>query len=254
MEHSADYVELAAYGPGNELLKPFVKNTDLHYLMLNAAGVSLKNGDMLQTKALTYSYKNGNSFRFPDLSCGPGEALLITGNSGMGKTTLLHLLAGILRPVSGEIDIDEYSIASLSEKKLDRFRGQKIGLVLQQNHFVQSLHVLDNILLATKLAGKSANREKAVGLLQRLKLEDKIYNKPAELSQGQQQRVSIARALINEQTLILADEPTSSLDDTHCHAVAELLIEQAAISHAALVIVTHDQRLQSIFGNTIALR
>ena len=208
---------------------------------------------MLQTKSLSFTYGNGHSFHFPDLFCGAGEALLITGNSGRGKTTLLHLLAGILRPASGEIRIDGNNIASFSEKKLDRFRGQKIGIVFQQSHFVQSLDVLDNILLAANLAGKTANREKATGLLQRLNMADKIRRSPATLSQGQQQRVSIARALINEQTVILADEPTSSLDDEHCNIVASLLKEQAAIAHAALVIVTHDQRLKSFFGNSIAL-
>lgn len=208
---------------------------------------------MLHTKKLSFSYKNGNAFQFPDLSCGAGEALLITGKSGRGKTTLLHLLAGILRPAAGEIHIDGNNIAELSDKKMDRFRGQKIGIVFQQSHFVQSLHVMDNILLSARLAGKFSSTEKIISMLQRLNLNEKMYRKPAELSQGQQQRVSIARALINEQALILADEPTSSLDDEHCEIVAALLREQAAIAHAALLIVTHDQRLKSIFENRIEL-
>ncbi|WP_127127130.1 ABC transporter ATP-binding protein [Pseudoflavitalea rhizosphaerae] len=208
---------------------------------------------MLQTRSVTFSYKNGNHFHFPDLYCRAGEALLITGNSGHGKTTLLHLLAGILRPSSGEIHIHGKNITTLSEKKLDSFRGQKIGIVFQQSHFVQSLTVLDNILLAAKLSGKITDPEKAKCLLDRLNLAEKIHKKPAELSQGQQQRVSIARALINDQSIILADEPTSSLDDEHCAIVAAILKEQAAIADAALVIVTHDQRLKNIFGNTIGI-
>lgn len=208
---------------------------------------------MLQTRSVTFSYKNGNHFHFPDISCRAGEALLITGNSGRGKTTLLHLLAGILRPSSGEINIHGRDITTLSEKKLDSFRGQKIGIVFQQSHFVQSLTVLDNILLAARLSGKEPDPEKAKELLESLNLVEKIHKKPAELSQGQQQRASIARALINNQSLVLADEPTSSLDDEHCHIVAAILKKQASIAGAALVIVTHDHRLKNIFGNTIEI-
>jgi putative ABC transport system ATP-binding protein len=231
----------------------FFKNTDLHYLMLIATASPKRTVSMLTTRSLQFSYGNGQTFQFPDIHCTAGETLLITGSSGKGKTTLLHLLAGILRPAAGEILIDGTDIVSLKERRLDEFRGKNIGIVFQQSHFVQSLNVLDNILLASYLPGHAVNIQRAGSLLQALNLAEKIHKKPAALSQGQQQRVSIARALVNHQKLILADEPTSSLDDEHCNIVAAMLKEQAALAHAALVVVTHDQRLKSLFENIISL-
>src|SRR5690606_9175710 len=110
---------------------------------------------------LSYYYKNGAQLRFPDLQCAAGEALLITGGSGTGKTTLLHLLGGLLRPQSGSVTIDDTNLSNLSERKLDKFRGQNIGLVLQESHFVESLNVTENIELASWLAiGKKGQNTK----------------------------------------------------------------------------------------------
>jgi putative ABC transport system ATP-binding protein len=178
---------------------------------------------------------------------------LITGNSGKGKTTLLHLLAGILRPDKGEILIDKIDISKYSEKKLDQFRGKNIGLILQQSHFIASLTVLENVVLASWLASGKKATEKAVQLLTELDLESQIHKLPSQLSIGQQQRVSIARALINEPKLLLADEPTSSLDDENAMKVADLLHKLAKDYKASLVIVTHDQRLKNKFPNQIHL-
>lgn len=208
---------------------------------------------MLKTKDVHFSYSEKVSFHFPDIYCPVGDALLITGASGKGKTTLLHLLAGILTPTSGEIKIGDTNIAGLSGKKLDAFRGKKIGIVFQQSHFVQSLTVLENILLAAWLSGNRLNPERANTLLDKLNMADQAGKRTAKLSQGQQQRVSIARAVMNYPSLILADEPTSSLDDEHCIKVAILLREQAMSANAALVIVTHDQRLKDIFQRMIQL-
>lgn len=208
---------------------------------------------MLQTKELQFAYSPVTSFRFPDIYCNTGETLLITGASGKGKTTLLHLLAGILTPSQGEIAIGNTNIAKLNGKMLDAFRGKNIGIVFQQSHFVQSLDVLENLLLAQWLSGNKRDSVKAMAMLEQLNVASQATKKTSKLSQGQQQRVSIARALINEPGLILADEPTSSLDDEHCMQVARLLREQSAKSEAALVIVTHDQRLKNIFQHSIQL-
>lgn len=178
---------------------------------------------------------------------------MITGGSGKGKTTLLHLLGGLLRPVSGEITIDTTNINALSEKELDHFRGKNIGLVLQQSHFISSLNVLENVELASWLSDKKKKTEKAQNLLEQLDLKDQLYKLPSQLSIGQQQRVSIARALINEPKLLLADEPTSSLDDENAMIVANLLSDLSKKYNAALVIVTHDQRLKERFTNIISL-
>lgn len=208
---------------------------------------------MLQTRRLRFAYSPAMSFHFPDIYCSAGEVLLITGASGKGKTTLLHLLAGILTPSQGTIAIGSTNIAKLNGKKSDAFRGKNIGIVFQQSHFVQSLNVLENLLLAQWLSGNKRDRVKAMAMLEQLNIAGQADKKTAKLSQGQQQRVSIARALINEPRLILADEPTSSLDDEHCMQVARLLEEQSAQSEAALVIVTHDQRLKNIFQHSIQL-
>ena len=208
---------------------------------------------MVVTKNVTFSYGNELHFDFPSIACNASEAVLITGNSGAGKTTLLHLMAGLLRPKSGEIVIDATNICSLSEKKLDQFRGKSIGLILQQSHFIASLTVLDNIVLASWLATGNKATLKAEDLLYELDLSNQKHKLPSQLSVGQQQRVAIARALINEPKLLLADEPTSSLDDFNAQRVAVLLDKISKEYNAALVIVTHDQRLKDTFSNQINL-
>lgn len=209
---------------------------------------------MIAIKNLFFSYNSSTEFHFPNMQCEEGETLLITGNSGKGKTTLLHLIGGLLRPQKGEIFIGESNISLLSDKKLDQFRGKNIGLVLQQAHFVASLNVLDNVVLASWLATGAKATDKAKLLLKELDLEDQQYKMPAALSMGQQQRVSIARALINEPKLLLADEPTSSLDDENAFKVADLLAQLSKEYKASLMIVTHDHRLKDKFSNQINLQ
>jgi putative ABC transport system ATP-binding protein len=208
---------------------------------------------MIQTKNIHFSYGKGTDFRFPDIAAVSGESLLITGGSGKGKTTLLHLLGGLQRPKSGQVIIEDTNIATLSEKKLDHFRGKNIGLVLQQSYFVASLNVLENVVLASWLATGKQATDKAKHLLEQLDLKDHLHKFPSQLSIGQQQRVSIARALINEPKLLLADEPTSSLDDENAFKVADMLSHLAKQYGTALVIVTHDQRLKDRFPNQISL-
>jgi ABC-type lipoprotein export system ATPase subunit len=208
---------------------------------------------MIYTENLTFSFNETTHFSFPNIKNNESQTLLITGNSGKGKTTLLHLLGGLLRPKSGTISIQDTNISSLSEKELDRFRGKNIGLVLQQSHFVASLNVLENVVLASWLATGKKATEKAKTLLKELDLEDQMFKLPSNLSVGQQQRVSIARALINEPKLLLADEPTSSLDDENAFKVADLLANLSKEYKASLIIVTHDQRLKDKFSNQINL-
>lgn len=208
---------------------------------------------MLQTKNVTFFYNEETQFTFPELKCDASDTLLITGNSGKGKTTLLHLLAGLLRPKNGEISIENTNISLLSEKKLDQFRGKNIGLILQQSHFIASMTVLENVVLASWLATGKKAILKAEKLLSELDLENQKHKLPSQLSIGQQQRVSIARALINEPKLLLADEPTSSLDDENAFKVADLLEKLSKEYNAALVIVTHDSRLKNKFSNQINL-
>jgi len=206
---------------------------------------------MLFTQNLSFAYPGGKEMEFPTINCEDGEHVLIIGQSGTGKTTLLHLLGGLLSPHRGSITIAGQDIATMNGRKLDHFRGKHIGIIFQKSHFVSALNVADNLGLANYLAGMKIEKERIHALLERLNLSGKLNQKTRTLSQGEQQRVAIARALLNKPNLILADEPTSSLDDTNTAAVIDLLEKEAELAGASLVIVTHDQRHKDRFDRRI---
>jgi ABC-type lipoprotein export system ATPase subunit len=208
---------------------------------------------MLACSELSFSYDTKKTFNFPSFSCEKGETLLILGNSGTGKTTLLHLLALLLKPNSGSIKIKGKELALLTAKDTSEMRANHLGIIYQKPHFVNSLNVLDNLLLANYLADKKQSKTQARNLAQNLGISELLDKNTSILSGGEQQRVSIARALMNNPDLILADEPTSNLDDENCNKVIELLENQSKNIGAALVIVTHDQRLKDNFKNIITL-
>ncbi|GAB2766504.1 hypothetical protein GCM10027275_05450 [Rhabdobacter roseus] len=208
---------------------------------------------MIFCQNLTFSYSPQKKFKFPTIRCQDGEALLILGQSGRGKTTLLHLLALLLRPESGEIILNERPVLSLNSNEIASLRANQIGIIYQRPHFVSALSVLDNVLMPNYLAGRKQDKHKAAYLADQLGFGDHLDKKTHQLSQGEQQRVSIARALMNDPTVILADEPTSSLDDDNCERVINLLQEQSARIGASLVVVTHDQRLKDEFSNQVLL-
>lgn len=208
---------------------------------------------MLRCQNLQFQYPGGPTFAFPDIACAKSEHLLLLGESGTGKTTLLHLLAGMLRPTEGMVEIDGTDITTLSASELDRHRGARVGIVFQTAHFVESLSVEDNLVLPQFLAGLPVNKARAAELLKRMNLLDKLKRSTNELSIGEQQRVAIARALMNNPAVVLADEPTSALDDKNAAQVIELLEEQASLTGAALIIVTHDQRLKDRFAKRVTL-
>lgn len=208
---------------------------------------------MISTSGITFSYSNDQLFHMPDLYCEAGNTILITGDSGKGKTTYLHILAGLLKPKTGEILIDKVNMVALSESKSDKFRGKNIGLVLQKSHFVASLTVLENLEMASWLATGKKNAARAKELLAKLDIANQANKLPSQLSIGQQQRVSIARALMNDPKVLLADEPTSSLDDKNAEKVIQLLTDLSKEYKAALVIVTHDARIKEKFTNKITM-
>lgn len=208
---------------------------------------------MLDIQNLEFYYKKDQFFEFPDISVKKGDHWLLLGQSGCGKTTLLHLMAGLLRPKAGKVVINNEDIAQLSESALDKFRGENIGIIFQQSHLIRSLSVEENLLTAQYLAGTKQDKQRVHQILEQLNLGHKLKSKTNNLSQGEQQRVSIGRALVNEPAIILADEPTSSLDDVNCQQVVELLLEQSEASGASLIIVTHDGRLKEMFENKIEL-
>lgn len=208
---------------------------------------------MISTKNITFSYNQDQTFIMPDLFCQAGNTILVTGNSGKGKTTYLHILAGLLQPNSGEIFIDNKEITHLKSSKADKFRGKNIGVVFQKSHFIAALSVLENLEMASWLATGKKHTKRAQELLQKLDIAEQAHKLPSQLSVGQQQRVSIARALINEPKVLLADEPTSSLDDKNADKVIELLEGLSKEYKTALIIVTHDSRIKQKFTNQITM-
>ncbi|MEL6832569.1 MAG: ATP-binding cassette domain-containing protein [Bacteroidota bacterium] len=210
---------------------------------------------MLSTRNLSFAFGSsaGKTLQFPDINCPTGEHWLLLGQSGSGKTTLLHLLAGLRTPLSGTVSINGTAINELSGAARDRFRGQEVGVVFQRSHFVRALTIGENLALCRQLADLPPAQKQINALLDQLNIADKRDDLPQELSVGEQQRAAIARALINEPSLILADEPTSALDDKNTDQVIDLLKAQATAANATLVIVTHDNRLKSVFEQRIEL-
>jgi ABC-type lipoprotein export system ATPase subunit len=208
---------------------------------------------MLQVENIQFNYTNGNAFQFPNFELQEGEQSLLLGQSGCGKTTLLHIIAGFTKPKSGTIIINSTNVTQLSEHATDAFRGATMGFVFQKPLFIQALNVKENIELAQTLSGKKSDVNEITSLLSKLGIEHKLYSKINALSEGEKQRVNIARALINKPKLILADEPTSALDDTNCNVVIQLLKDAAKEYNATLLVVTHDGRLKEQFAKKIEL-
>ena len=207
---------------------------------------------MIKTRDIKFDYNNQVFFQFPDIEIKTKENLLIIGNSGIGKTTLLHLLAGLLQSKSGSIELFGKEISNLNSYQLDTFRGENIGIVFQRSHFVNSLTVKENLELAQFIANKKDNN-RINTILKSLGILDKSDKKTNQLSQGEKQRASIALAIVNSPKLILADEPTSSLDDENCDRVIKLLKKQASEFNAQLIVITHDNRLKKHFKKSIKL-
>lgn len=207
----------------------------------------------MHTTGLSFKYDEGNMLQFPDLQINSGKHTLIIGSSGSGKTTMLHLLAGLRRPHAGKVELLGKELGSMNVSELDRFRGRHIGMVFQVPHFIRSLSVLENLTLAQSLAGYQPDPGKCLEFLTRLGLKDKAKKKTHELSVGEQQRVAIIRAIVNQPDIILADEPTSALDDENTQHVIKLLRDQADSVGATLVVVTHDQRLKDNFSETVSI-
>ena len=213
---------------------------------------------MISTRDLTFSYSGSELLSFPDVSCDSGDQLLILGDSGSGKTTLIHLICGLLKARSGNIKIGGVDVSVLGDREMDKFRGANIGVVFQQAHFVQSLSVSENLALPSLMTKDKISSEELYSriseLLERLGLSHKADSSPKELSVGEQQRASIARALIHKPQIVFADEPTSALDDKSTEAVISLLEEETKLAGAYLVIVTHDQRLKSRYEKRVELK
>lgn len=183
----------------------------------------------------------------------PGDFISIIGPSGSGKSTLLHLLSGLDRPTSGQLNYDEQDIYHLSDKKLSIFRRQRIGFIFQQFHLLPVLTAYENIIMPLLLDKKQPDEAYLKQLTQLLGISDRLHHLPHELSGGQQQRVAIARALIAKPDIIFADEPTGNLDSKSGQEVMELLKKIRAELGKTLVIITHDARIASMADRQLSI-
>ena len=192
---------------------------------------------------------------FPDFACAQGERMLLLGQSGTGKTTLLHVLCGMLRAQAGTVEVAGRDLCASSDRDLDVWRGHELGIVFQRAHFVQSLSLRENLALPHQLTQGRVPAEvleRMASMLDRLGIAHRAQAQPHELSVGEQQRASIARALLHQPKVVFADEPTSALDDDNAAAVMDILDREAA--DATLVVVTHDQRLKDRYPHCVTLQ
>lgn len=208
---------------------------------------------MISVSRLSFQYNNAQAIQFPDISIKESEHALLLGESGSGKTTLLHLMGGLLRGYSGSIQLDGTELSSLSESKLDLFRGQHVGFVFQRNHLITALTVEQNLALAPYLAGLPIDKQRIDEVLEGLGLAEKKNSRVTQLSHGQAQRVAIARAVLNKPSILFADEPTSALDDKNCTRVSDLLLNIATQNNSTLIVATHDQRLKDKISKQVQL-
>ena len=208
---------------------------------------------MLSLRGIRHDYAGATVLRLEKFDAAQGERWLVLGPSGSGKTTLLHLAAGLQRPSAGEVTVAGQPLAALSAATLDRFRGRSIGIVPQKLHLVGTLSVEQNLLLAQYLAALPEDRARAREVLAGVDLAERHAARPHQLSHGEAQRVAVARAVINRPKLLIADEPTSNLDDANCAMALDLLEARAAECGATLLVATHDQRARARFANQLSL-
>ena len=215
--------------------------------------------NIIKIDSVRFHWSKKSSFKIfvPNLEINKGEKVLLLGESGSGKTTLLSLICGFLNPLSGSISINGSTINKLSSKTKDEHRADNIGIIFQQFNLLPYANVIDNIVLPLYFSKvRSANvtnqRESALNLCKQLRLPDDIDQyKASSLSVGQQQRVAVARALIGNPSLVIADEPTSSLDTDAQQIFLDLMFEQISNNKSTLLMVSHDRSLAERFDRLI---
>ncbi|MFZ9920906.1 MAG: ABC transporter ATP-binding protein [Terrimicrobiaceae bacterium] len=200
----------------------------------------------LSARGLKRSFRIGGNriqvLRGIDLDLAPGESVFLCGASGAGKTTLLYTIAGLETPEAGIVEFEGRSLYGLSGNALARLRNERMGFVFQSYFLLPELTALENVLLPSLIGGKK-NESRARELLDRVGLKDRMDHLPAELSGGEQQRVAIARSLINDPSILFADEPTGNLDSKNGEVIIALLLDLAKADGRTLAVVTHDDRI-----------
>ena len=207
---------------------------------------------MITCRGLAYSYKAGPLIAFADMTLPQGGVLMVSGPSGCGKSTWLSLVAALMRPAAGQIEVAGQALAGLSAAAADAWRARNIGFLPQRLHLSAALSVQRNLALAQWAAGQPEDLAAISRALESLGVADLAQRKPAQLSGGQAQRVALARAVLMQPKLILADEPTASLDDEAAAAAVALMHQTALAQGATLVIASHDVRVAALLMPRLA--
>ncbi|MDB5147689.1 MAG: ATP-binding cassette protein [Mucilaginibacter sp.] len=211
---------------------------------------------MLKAKSIHKSYGQLQILKGVDLEVQKGEIVTIVGASGAGKSSLLNILGTLDRPDSGELYINDIELNKLNNKSLSDFRNRQIGFIFQFHHLLAEFSALENVCIPAFIAGKSKSdaEKKAAELLDLLGLKDRLHHKPNQLSGGEQQRVAVARALINNPALIFADEPSGNLDSVNALELHELFIKLKNDFRQTFVIVTHNEDLANLSDRTVTMK
>ena len=211
---------------------------------------------MIDIQGITKSFGSLQVLKGIDLHIGRGEVVSIVGPSGAGKTTLLQIVGTLDKPDSGEVVIDGVKVGGLNKKKLADFRNRHIGFVFQFHQLLPEFTALENIMIPAFIGGASRKtaEQRARELLRFMNLEDRASHKPSELSGGEKQRVAVARALVNNPAVVLADEPSGSLDSKNKAELHRLFFDLRDKFGQTFVIVTHDEQLAKITDRTIAMK
>lgn len=213
---------------------------------------------MLELKQVYKAFKEPDGkplpiLDIPHFAVAEGEQVVLVGRSGGGKTTLLHSIAGITRVDRGSITIDGRDLTTLSEAGVDRLRAQKIGYVFQTFNLLSGFSALENVLLGMTFAGKAGDQARAKHLLERVGLGHRLTHKPGAMSVGEQQRVAVARALVNKPRLLLADEPTANIDPRNQQTIIDLIRGTCREENIALILVTHSMEVANQFDRAVRL-
>jgi len=211
---------------------------------------------MVEIKNLCKSYGLLQVLKGITINIAPKKITTIVGTSGAGKSTLLHIIGTLDRPDSGEVFIDKRPIFTMNEQECSLFRNKHIGFIFQFHHLLPEFTAIENVMLPAMIAGENKKKAqmRAAELLDFLKLESRMQHKPSELSGGEQQRVAVARALINQPQLILADEPSGNLDSENAQKLHQLFFDLCHQFHQTYIIVTHNEELAKLSDCSITMR
>jgi lipoprotein-releasing system ATP-binding protein len=211
---------------------------------------------MIEATNLYKSYHSLQVLKGINLKINRGEVISIVGASGAGKSTLLHILGTLDKADKGKIIIDDADVTSLSSKKLSQFRNKKIGFVFQAHHLLPEFTALENVMMPALISGESqkTSSARAESLLEKLGLKDRIMHRPSELSGGEQQRVAVARALVNQPAVVFADEPSGNLDSESARSLHELFFDLRKDMNQTFVIVTHNELLAGMADRKLTMK